>query len=114
VLVGEQQLNRVILVRTGRVVVPMVVSRREGLWLMGAASQGALLREQVWLVNSRVVAGRQVVVAWNGGAISRRSRCDKRGPVLALHILVVGFPLLECGPTGPRARAPVFGADSNE
>jgi hypothetical protein len=33
---------------------------------------------------------------------------DKRGPVLALHILVVGFPLLECGPSGPLGLCAVY------
>jgi hypothetical protein len=40
-------------------------------------------------------------------ALWRRQQCDKQvtgdkaASLLALHILVVGFPLLECGPFGP-------------
>jgi hypothetical protein len=70
-------------------------------------------------VGNPSVAGRRMAelrcfggALWRGShcVISSRSRCDKRGPVLALHILALGFPLLECGPSGPRARAQVEGA----
>jgi hypothetical protein len=33
---------------------------------------------------------------------------DKRGPVLAVHILALGFPLLECGPSGPLGLCAVY------
>jgi hypothetical protein len=59
-----------------------------------------VLREHVWLVNSRVVAGGSVAgEALLGVVNSWRTT-----------FWYIGFPLLECGPTGPLGPSAVFGS----
>jgi hypothetical protein len=54
------------------------------------------------------VAGVSLVVAWNGGAISK-SRAIRPLQSWRFTFWYIGFPLLECGPTGPLGPSAVFG-----